>query len=169
MYSTSHVYAIYGVLITLGRRVKNERTFLSNEQYDKIMPTKKGNTQYIPEKNCIWSCGPMFGFGYIVSSWYIHIDGLVHDCSNSSALAMELLQFCAKSSIWSICPYIRTSELLYWHRVNRKTVSVIWRRWVKLGAVSIRKTVLPGMAIPMLKIRRPNGRLIFYMEIAIRR
>ena len=38
-----------------------------------------------------------------------------------------------------------------------------------LGAVSIRKTVLPGMAIPMLKIRRPNGRLIFDMEIAIRR
>ena len=38
-----------------------------------------------------------------------------------------------------------------------------------LEAVSIRKTVLPGMAIPMLKIRRPNGRLIFNMEIAIRR
>ena len=35
------------------------------------------------------------------------------------------------------------------------------------GAVSIRKTVLPGMAIPMLKIRRPYGRLIFNMEIAI--
>ena len=35
------------------------------------------------------------------------------------------------------------------------------------GAVSIRETVLPGMAIPMLKIRRPNGRLIFNMEIAI--
>ena len=39
----------------------------------------------------------------------------------------------------------------------------------RLGAVSIRKTVLPGMAIPMLKIRRPNGRLIFNMEITIRR
>ena len=38
-----------------------------------------------------------------------------------------------------------------------------------LGAVSIRNTVLPGMAIPMLKIRRPIGRLIFNMEIAIRR
>ena len=38
-----------------------------------------------------------------------------------------------------------------------------------LGAVSIRKTVLPGMAIPMLKIRRPNGRLIFNMELTIRR
>ena len=33
-----------------------------------------------------------------------------------------------------------------------------------LEAVSIRKTVLPGMAIPMLKIRRPNGRLIFNMD-----
>ena len=41
--------------------------------------------------------------------------------------------------------------------------------WWDQGAVSIRKTVLPGMAIPMLKIRRPNGRLIFNMEIAIRR
>ena len=38
-----------------------------------------------------------------------------------------------------------------------------------LGAVSIRKTVLPSVAIPMLKIRRPNGRLIFNLEIAIRR
>ena len=37
------------------------------------------------------------------------------------------------------------------------------------GLVFVRKTVLPGMAIPMLKIRRPNGRLIFNMEIAIRR
>ena len=40
---------------------------------------------------------------------------------------------------------------------------------INLWTVSIRKTVLPGMAIPMLKIRRPNGRLIFNMEIAIRR
>ena len=40
---------------------------------------------------------------------------------------------------------------------------------IVLGAVSIRKTVLPGMTIPMLKIRRPNGRLIFNMEITIRR
>ena len=39
--------------------------------------------------------------------------------------------------------------------------------YLPLGPVSIRKTVLPGMAIPMLKIRRPNGRLIFNMEIAI--
>ena len=36
-----------------------------------------------------------------------------------------------------------------------------------LGPVSIRKTVFPGMGIPMLKIRRPVGRLIFNMGIAI--
>ena len=42
----------------------------------------------------------------------------------------------------------------------------IWIMMKNQGAVSIRKTVLPGMAIPMLKIRRPNGRLIFNMEIA---
>ena len=35
------------------------------------------------------------------------------------------------------------------------------------GPVSIRKTVFPGMGIPMLKIRRPVGRLIFNMGIAI--
>ena len=48
-------------------------------------------------------------------------------------------------------------------------ICVIFDFITELGAVSIRKTVLPGMAIPMLKIRRPNGRLIFNMEIAIRR
>ena len=56
---------------------------------------------------------------------------------------------------------------------NSKTVKVpqwlVFSPTENLGAVLIRKTVLPGMAIPMLKIRRPNGRLIFNMEIAIPR
>ena len=43
----------------------------------------------------------------------------------------------------------------------------IMKWWCKLGAVSIRKTVLLGMVIPMLKIRRPTGRLIFNMGIPI--
>ena len=30
-----------------------------------------------------------------------NINDLAQDCGNSSALAMELLQFCAKSSIYS--------------------------------------------------------------------
>ena len=49
----------------------------------------------------------------------------------------------------------------------RQTEITLWTH--TQGGVSIRKTVLPGMAIPMLKIRRPNGRLIFNMEITIRR
>ena len=60
--------------------------------------------------------------------------------------------------------------------VTEVTCPVIGRAQLELTpsnrqnmAVSIRKTVLPGMAIPMLKIRRPNDRLIFNMEIAIRR
>ena len=52
-------------------------------------------------------------------------------------------------------------------RVYNETIIISFGS--RQGAVSIRKTVLPGMAIPMLKIRRPNGRLIFNMEIAIRR
>ena len=31
-----------------------------------------------------------------------YINGLVQDCSNSSALAMELLQSCAKSSLFHV-------------------------------------------------------------------
>ena len=30
------------------------------------------------------------------------IEGLVQDCSNSSAEAVELLQFCTKPSIWQM-------------------------------------------------------------------
>ena len=39
----------------------------------------------------------------------------------------------------------------------------------RFGLWPLWPVTLPGMAIPMLKIRRPNGRLIFNMEIAIRR
>ena len=57
----------------------------------------------------------------------------------------------------------------YVHVINQRLLPwALLTHW-SLGAVSIRKTVLPGMAIPMLKIRRPNGHLIFNMEIAIRR
>ena len=38
------------------------------------------------------------------------IDGLVQDCSNSSALAMELLQSCTNPLIWF--------TLLHWHNMN---------------------------------------------------
>ena len=56
-----------------------------------------------------------------------------------------------------------------WDEINNPCLTSTAMEISFQGAVSIRKTVLPGMAIPMLKIRRPNGRLIFNMEIAIRR
>ena len=62
--------------------------------------------------------------------------------------------------------YLQLLESSFWW-VSAKSVPCLGAGLQ--GAVSIRKTVLPGMAIPMLKIRRPNGRLIFNMEIAIRR
>ena len=43
----------------------------------------------------------------ILNLW-IYTDGLAQDCSNSSALAMELLQFCNKLSIscWLCCHFL---------------------------------------------------------------
>ena len=50
-----------------------------------------------------------------------HIGGLVQDCSNSSALAMELLQSCTKPSIYRVADKIKLSvpgrpyfEMFYW-------------------------------------------------------
>ena len=39
--------------------------------------------------------------GSVVVSCVAYVDGLVQDCSISSALAMEILQFCSKPSMWS--------------------------------------------------------------------
>ena len=37
-----------------------------------------------------------------VGNWVSYIDGLVQDYSNSSVLAMELLQSCTKPSIYNL-------------------------------------------------------------------
>ena len=43
------------------------------------------------------------GFDFTFFEWNtLQIDGFVQDCSNSSALAMELLKFCAKPSKYGI-------------------------------------------------------------------
>ena len=65
-----------------------------------------------------------------VSNLRFHFDVLVQDCSNSSALAMELLQSCAKPSI-SYLPYTKLwvvfkmkHEGWFWW-INRLTSGVI--------------------------------------------
>ena len=66
------------------------------------------------------------------------IDGLMQDCSNSSALAVELLQFCGKPSIWyqgKKTPrvvfkniYFKSSLVHYitWFNVVWNTERIIW-------------------------------------------
>ena len=76
----------------------------------------------------------------LVTNWSIstsfltqksHIDGLVQDCSNSSALALELLQSCAKPSIYQ-CSSTRLWYLQYIS--NGGTMSytkpLIYNQWV---------------------------------------
>ena len=67
------------------------------------------------DSNCVRQLGPFFHKGwfqiYIQSECLEiiekkHINALVQDCTNSSALAMELLQSCTKSSIMLVFPKI---------------------------------------------------------------
>ena len=50
--------------------------------------------------------------------WSLHVDGLVQDCSNSSVLAMELLQSCTKPSMlyftlnYLLCKNFVISEMI---------------------------------------------------------
>ena len=90
-------------------------------------------------------------------SWYI-----LFSCTPTDKLVMQ--------GAWPgivLMVFLHTSQRSY----RKLTVSSLHHtlRPCYQGAVSIRKTVFPGMAIPMLKIRRPSGRLIFNMVIAIRR
>ena len=80
---------------------------------------------------------------------------------------LQFAEFCCELNT----AHIWQQQRLYWSQTyHHQLVNISKRTDGKVhGAVSIRKTVLPGMAIPMLKIRRPNGRLIFNMEITIRR
>ena len=51
----------------------------------------------------IHSHGQSFGHLLSINGQYdYNIDGLVQDCSISSALAMKLLQSCTKPSVWDI-------------------------------------------------------------------
>ena len=81
--------------------------------------------------------------GMLIYSWFntwlkaynkenikIHIDGFAQDCSNSSGLAMELLQSCAKPSPWltnsvlmiPACWFHPTDALL-WHHNGHDGIS----------------------------------------------
>ena len=54
----------------------------------------------------VWSFFKSVNF--LKNTHNVHFDSLVQDCSNSSALAMELIQSCAKSLIvlWDLIVYL---------------------------------------------------------------
>ena len=98
--------------------------------------------------------------------WYRTFGWQTYFSSTSSSFAVHhdnVLQKCIHIT------NLQTMKALTFQYLWRIISCVFSYRSDNQGAVSIRKTVLPGMAIPMLKIRRPNGRLIFNMEITIRR
>ena len=54
-----------------------------------------------------------------------HLEGLAQVCSNSSALAMELLQSCAKPSIYSQCD-MAFIELTHCNKSNMAYLRQFW-------------------------------------------
>ena len=75
--------------------------------------------------------------GFIIGTWsHIynkHIDGLEQDCSNSSALAMELLQSCTKPPILYVRKNVSMSKTLKYchkhtHIVNFSYILTHWGR-----------------------------------------
>ena len=60
-----------------------------------------------------------------------HVDGLVQDCSNSIAIALELLQSCTKPSIsfkWLYVPHTWSwsTKLLVWKKKQKKNEVIGW-------------------------------------------
>ena len=74
------------------------RDAVNQNQKSQIMPSCKFSMVIMVWIKARWRC--IYGCYFFLSwSWISHIDGLAQDCSNSSALAMELLQSCTKPSI----------------------------------------------------------------------
>ena len=93
---------------------------------------------------------------------HISISDFAQTRHTSSALAVGQNPFCTKASDISESFIMKLKK----HHSSSLDQTILYTERV-LGAVSIRKTILLGMAIPMLKIRRPTGRLIFNMGIPI--
>ena len=62
--------------------------------------------------------------------WIRLIDGLVQDCNNSIANALELLQSCTNPSIWSCDPFRLQWKLLSWwcEISNIAEENLLWQR-----------------------------------------
>ena len=79
------------------------------------------------------------------SSPWINIDGLAQDCSNSSALAMELLQSCAEPFIYT--SYLLKYELLIKECVKKIKTFASTTTYLRFGAMRIESKVQNWMCI----------------------
>ena len=70
-------------------------------------------------------------------SWRHHVDALVQDCNNSSALAMELLQSCTKPSMW--CPSIAVFTIII--LTTARVAGFIWRQWATCSLTNMWTTI----------------------------
>ena len=80
-------------------------------------------TASISHKKITQFCCALFCCGYIISSWWIHVDGLVQERHNSGALAMELSLSCTNPSI-SSCLNIFYAIIFYFF--------LLWYIWCDL-------------------------------------
>ena len=95
-----------------------------------------------PSKS-IYSLLPLVCLSYLVMGHVVRshdIDGLVQDCSNSSALAMELLQSCTKPSISGSSPRCRKFPNwqqihVYWYEIRPfilENYEILWKQTIIL-------------------------------------
>ena len=85
---------------------------------------------------------------------YPYIDGLVQDCCNSSALAMELLQPCTKQSTWQVSLQLSCGnicQLWTWYLIVNQYFDSSKKNLVKLGISDYNfSLVIPPASTQML-------------------
>ena len=75
---------------------------------------------FIPKRRYVWGWIWWVRLKAIHGGWVAHIDGLVQDYSNTSVLAMELLQSCPKSSIYISISHKNSFEPKFVYHQSRK-------------------------------------------------
>ena len=98
---------------------------------------------------------------YVIHGYFCDMTDILHDkpLTTGPWFDIKMSSYQYRKSHCGDKTILRPSYLHNGISYTGKMTSLYWIR--AQGAVSIRKTVLPGMAIPMFKIRRPSGRLIF--------
>ena len=88
---------------------------------------------------------------HLLPWWVMCINSLVLDCSNSRAVAIELLQSCAKPSIWSFWTHCRWLSLSLFNTCRRE-YKAFAPRWHHDNVYPRRSCVRPGISMVTLAV-----------------